>query len=96
VSDPHQLSGDDLEASIGAPERAALGNVAQRLIHERPAPRAAFRAELRAHLRELASDGLQRPRPAWLWQRVAILVVSGGGLLGLVGLGLSGAGPFAP
>ncbi len=70
--------------------------MAERLIHERPAPRAGFRADLRAHLRDLASTGAHRPRPAWLWQRVAALSVCGAGLLGLVGIGLTGAGPFAP
>ena len=94
MSDPHPLSPDDLEPSVGAPERAALNDVAERLISERPAPRAGFRAELRAHLRGLGSRGPYRP--AWLWHRVAVLVLSGGGLLGLVGLGLGGAGPFAP
>jgi hypothetical protein len=94
MTEPHRLSPDDLEPSIGAPERAALADVAERLIHERPAPRAGFRAALRAHLRGLGSRGPYRP--AWLWQRVAALMLSGGGLLALVALGLAGAGPFAP
>ena len=96
MSEPRPLSADDLETSIGATERAALEDVAARLIHERPAPRAGFRAELHARLRELGSSGRHRPRPAWLWQRVSVLVLCGGGLLTLVGVGLSGAGPFAP
>ncbi len=96
MSDPGGLSPDDLEPGIDADERAALGHVAERLIHERPAPRAGFRAELRAHLRDLASSGAQRHRPAWLWPRVATLTASGGALLALVALGLGGSGPFAP
>jgi hypothetical protein len=94
MTEPHRLSPDDLEPSIGAPERAALTHVADRLISERPAPRAGFRSELRAHLRDLGARGPHRP--AWLWGRVGALVLSGGGLLALVGLGLGGAGPFAP
>jgi hypothetical protein len=96
VSDPHPLSQDDFDSSVDADERAKLAEVATRLMHERPAPRAAFRAELRAHLRQLADRGPLRSRPAWLWRRVTVLALSGGGLFGLVGLGLAGVGPFAP
>ena len=96
MSDPHPLSQDDLDSNVDAVERVKLAEVAARLIQERPAPRAGFRAELRAHLRDLADRGTLRSRPAWLWRRVAVLVLSGGGLFGLVGLGLAGVGPFAP
>jgi hypothetical protein len=78
--------------SVNADERVKLTEVAARLMHERPAPRAAFRA----HLRQLADRGPLSSRPAWLWRRVTVLVLSGGGLFGLVGLGLAGVGPFAP
>jgi hypothetical protein len=96
MSNPHSLSDDDLEPGVSAGERAALAEVAARLMHERPAPRAGFRAQLRSDLRQLAERRSLRSRPAWLWQRVALLTVSGAGLLGLVGLGLAGAGPFGP
>lgn len=94
MTDP--LSPDDLEPSTSAADRAALAAVAERLIAERPAPRAGFRAQLRARLGELEVGGLRRNRPRWLWHRVSILMVSGGGLLGLVGLGVGHIGPFAP
>jgi hypothetical protein len=94
MTEPHRLSPDDLEPSIGAPERAALAHVAERLINERPAPRAGFRAELRGHARPRSPR--PTPAPAWLWGRVTALMLSGGGLLALVGLGVGGAGPFAP
>jgi hypothetical protein len=96
VSAPSPISQDDFDLSVNADERVKLTEVAARLMHERPAPRAAFRAELRAHLRQLADRGPLSSRPAWLWRRVTVLVLSGGGLFGLVGLGLAGVGPFAP
>lgn len=96
VSAPNPVSQDDFDSSVDAEERAKLAEVAGRLMHERPAPRAAFRAELRAHLRQLADRRPLRSRPAWLWRRVTVLALSGGGLFGLVGLGLAGVGPFAP
>jgi hypothetical protein len=96
MSDRDSLADDDLEPGISARERALLAEVAARLVHERPAPRAGFRAQLRAELRGLVEHGPMRSRPAWLWRRVAILSVSGTGLLGLVGLGLAGTGPFGP
>ena len=96
MTDPRPLSPDDLDPSVCGDEQAALADVAARLTHERPAPRAGFRADLRSHLRDLGSTGRHDPRPGWLWQRVAALSVCGAGLLALVGIGLSGAGPFAP
>ena len=96
MSGPNPISPDDYDPSVGPDERAKLAEVAARLMHERPAPRAAFRAELRAHLGQLTDRGPLRSRPAWLWRRVTLLVLSGGGLFGLVGLGLAGVGPFSP
>ena len=93
MSDREDLSPDDLEPWIAVSERAALCEVAARLVSERPAPRAGFRAELHAHLRDL---GMRAARPAWLWPRVGALLLSGGSLLGLVGLGVVRIGPFAP
>ncbi len=96
MNDPQPFSPDELEPAIGADERAALVDLASRLIHERPAPRAGFRAQARDRIGELGASRPHRPRPAWLLQRVALLAFSGAGLLGVVGLGLAGLGPFAP
>ena len=87
VSAPNPISQDDFDSSVDADERVKLTGVAARLIHERPAPLAAFRA----HLRQLANRGSLNSRPAWLWPRVSVLVLSSGGLFGLVGLGLAGS-----
>ena len=94
MSAPHPFSPDELEPTIDAEEGAALTALGERLIHERPAPRAAFRSALQAHLRGLRN--VNQPRPAWLWQRVGALMLSGGGLLGLVALGVARVGPFSP
>jgi hypothetical protein len=91
---PHPFGDDELDPETPAGERAALIALAERLAHERPPPRAGFRAELQAWLRGLARSGA--PRPRWLWQRVVVLALSGAGLLGLVALGVAGAGPFSP
>ena len=90
------LNPDDLEDSVSAVERVLLAEVADRLIRARPAPRAGFRAEMRARMRVLGASDQEGSRPAWLWRRVALLAASGSGLLGLVGLGLGHIGPFAP
>ena len=96
MNDNHPFGPDDLDPSVDASERAELAEVAGWLIRGRPAPRAGFRAELRVHLREMAARRSWGTRPRWLWQRVVTLAICGGGLLGLVGLGIGGAGPFAP
>ncbi len=90
------LRDDDLPPNTGAAERAALEDMADRLTHERPAPRAAIRAQLRADLGDRAGRRPQRTRPAWLWPRVATLTICGGALLGVLGAGLAGSGPFTP
>jgi hypothetical protein len=94
MTPPHPFSDDELEPSIEPGEREALIQLAERLTHERPAPRAGFRSDLQAHIRGLGSSSA--PRPAWLWQRVTALTLSGGGLLGLVALGVVRVGPFSP
>lgn len=96
MSTRQPLSDDDLEPDVSVAERTLLAAVAVRLMHECPAPRAAFRAQMRVDLRELDAHGVMRSRRAWLWPRVAALGAFGAGVLGLVGLGLAGAGPFAP
>jgi hypothetical protein len=95
MTEPRALSDEDLGPTVGPYERTALEGVAAHLRRERPAPRAGFRADLRAHLAALVSGGCERSRPPWLWQRVVSLALCGGVLLGLVGIGLAGAGPFS-
>jgi hypothetical protein len=94
VSLPRPFNADELGGGLSGEERRALNALGTRLIRERPAPRAAFRAELTARLRGERRAGT--PRPAWLWQRVAALTLAGGGLLGLVALGVARVGPFGP
>jgi hypothetical protein len=95
MSDPRQFSPDELAGPIDVWEQVALSDLADRLIRQCPAPHEAFLGELRAHLRERRSRDLHRAPLRWAWQRVGALALCGGGLLGLVGLGLAGAGPFA-
>ena len=64
------------------------------LLRDRPVPQPAFRGELRRRL--LRSPYATRARPPHLWARVAALGGSGGVLLLLGLLGVSGGGPLAP
>ncbi len=84
----------ELEDDIPAGEREDLVALGGRLISSRPAPRAAFRAELRRQLR-LGAIGDPSPRPARLRVLIASYAGSGLLLLALVGVGLAGLGPFA-
>ena len=90
-----QFSPDELAGPIDDGEREPLAEVADRLVRACPAPREGFHDELRAHLSALRSHRPHTARPRWLWQRAAALLLCGSVLLGLVGLGLSGTGPFA-
>jgi hypothetical protein len=74
-------------------EEPELDQIARRLEEERPAPRSAFRRELRRRLleaTELHSARLRRPR-------VLIAAYSGSGtvLLVVAALGVAGVGPLA-
>jgi hypothetical protein len=85
---------DELRPYADSHERDAMDSVAERLRDERPVPRAGFRAELRAHLRDLEAER----HPAWRPKRLRVLVgaYAGSGFLLLIvaALGLSGAGPL--
>jgi hypothetical protein len=85
---------DELRPYVDRDEAAGIDRLGERLLTERPFPRAAFRAELRARLRERASA-----RPAWrprhLRRLVAAYVGSGLLLLVIAAIGLAGAGPLA-
>jgi hypothetical protein len=66
--------------------------IAKRLEDSRPAPRAAFRGDLRRHL--LSADGPGHPiRRVRL--SIAACSISGGLLLAVAVVGLVGAGPLA-
>jgi hypothetical protein len=75
-------------------EREDLVILGGRLIGSRPAPRAAFRAELRQRL-GLSSGHVSAPRPERLRVLIASYVGSGLLLLGVGAVGLAGFGPFA-
>jgi hypothetical protein len=64
----------------------------RRLRAERPVPRAGFRAELRATLREREPIIAEPPR---LRLVVAAYSVSGAALLAVAAVGLAGLGPLA-
>ena len=85
---------EELRPYVDGPEKDDIESVAERLQDERPVPRGGFRAELRAHLRDLESDR----RPAWRPKRLGVLIgaYAGSGfvLLVVAALGLSGAGPL--
>lgn len=66
--------------------------LAERLERERPVPAPAFRGDLR---RRLLARGPASSRPAKLRFRIAVALATGFILLGLVGVGVAGTGPFA-
>jgi hypothetical protein len=67
--------------------------IQQRLVAERPVPRAGYRAELRAHL--LASRGTADAPPQRLRLLIAAYAGSGAVLLIVAAIGVAGAGPLA-
>jgi hypothetical protein len=75
------------------PATAAL---AERLTRDRPVPSAAFRSALHRRLTALEASSPAHGRPSRFWTRVNLLAGSGSILLALVGIGVAGAGPFAP
>jgi hypothetical protein len=82
---------DELAPDAIDPELAPL---AERLTRERPVPSAGFRSTVHQRLIALEVNG--HPRPTHLWAAISILSASGTLLFALVGLGLTGSGPFAP
>jgi hypothetical protein len=84
----------ELRPYVDRAEAEALSDLGDRLEGERPVPRAGFRAELNARLRELEE---QRPvawRPRNLGRLVAGYCGAGSLLLAIAALGLGGAGPL--
>ncbi len=75
-------------------EREHLVRLGGRLIASRPAPRAAFRSELRRRLR-LGTGRSSAPRPERLRILIASYAGSGLMLLAVAAVGLAGLGPFA-
>jgi hypothetical protein len=72
-----------------------VAEIAARLTHDRPAPRAALRREVRAFLDAVDASGQLVARPRRLWLRVGVCTGVGGALLALVAGGIGGWGPFA-
>jgi len=85
---------DELRPYVDRDEVEGIDRLGERLRAERPFPRAPFRAELRAHLRDRAGS-----RPAWrprhLRRLAAAYAGSGLALLAIAAIGLAGAGPLA-
>jgi len=85
---------DELRPYADASERDKLNELGDLLEQDRPVPRAGFRAELGAHMRQLESQ----QRPAWRPKRLKLMALSYAGsgvaLLLIAALGVSGAGPL--
>jgi hypothetical protein len=92
MTDPRNIH-SELEQPMSTEEREAVVRLAERLEHERPVPRAAFRGELRRSL--LGPRSSRQIRPERL--RVLVASYSGSGLVLLLvaGLGVAGSGPFS-
>jgi hypothetical protein len=87
---------DELRPYVDRSQAEAIDRIGERLLAERPAPRAAFRAALRAHLAELAGGRRVAWRPRRLRALVGAYAGSGVVLLAIAAVGLAGAGPLAP
>ena len=92
---------DELQPYVDETEADRLDRIAERLIDERAAPSAAFRAELRATLEseaERAPRAAAPPPQPLARLRVTVAAYACGGLLllAVAALGLAGAGPLAP
>lgn len=99
MSDDHSATrpggiSDELRPYVDRGEADAVDRLGERLVTERPVPRPAFRAELRARLSRRTPE-----QPAWQPRRLRGLVTAyvGSGLLllGVAAIGLAGAGPLA-
>ena len=84
---------EELGPYVDRAEGAALDAVAEILEHERPIPRAAFRAALGARLADQAGQRAAR-RPERLRLAVGAYLASGFALLAVGAIGLTGAGPL--
>jgi hypothetical protein len=85
---------DELRPYVDSHEIEGIDRVGERLQSDRPLPRPAFRAELRA----LLSSREEEP-VGWRPQRLGVLVAAYLGssllLLGIAAIGLAGAGPLS-
>ena len=86
---------DELRPYVDRSEAEGIDLIGERLLAERPAPRAAFRAALHAHLAELVGSRRIAWRPRRLRALVAAYAGSGAVLLAIAAIGLAGAGPLA-
>ena len=93
TSQPGPIS-EELRPYVDRAEAAGIDRMGERLRSDRPFPRAAFRAELRARLREQLG-GRPTWRPRQLRRLVATYAGSGLVLLAIAAIGLAGAGPLA-
>jgi hypothetical protein len=87
----------ELPADLDEAEREALVAIAMRLQGGRPAPKLAFREELR---KELVGESSWRRAAAFAGSQDARVVAAGYSLAGLLllvvaAIGLAGVGPFA-
>jgi hypothetical protein len=85
---------DELRPYVDDPERDAIDELSERLLRERPVPRAGFRAELRAQIGAKEAKRAPSWRPKRLGLAIAAYASSGFVLLAAAALGLAGAGPL--
>ena len=85
---------DELRPYVDRHEAEEIDRLGEHLLAERPRPRPAFRAELRARLSAKA-PAREQWRPKRLGVLVASYLGSGFALLAVAALGLTGAGPRA-
>lgn len=85
---------DELRPYIDNSECDGIDDLGERLLRERPVPRAGFRAELGAQLRQQEARRVPSWRPKRLGVAIAAYASSGLVLLAVAALGLAGAGPL--
>lgn len=89
----HDARDDELGAILGdEPDSTQLIAIGESMNTQRPVPSAASRSRLRSRI----ANANVRSRPPRLRLLVAAYVGAGVALLGIVGGGLAGIGPFAP
>lgn len=82
---------DDFEPGIPEDERAALDELASRLLRDRPVPRPAFRGDLSRRLVTMSRTSTRALRV-----RALAFVAAGVVLIGVAGLSVLDIGPLAP
>jgi hypothetical protein len=88
-------SPDELAADVSEPERTDLSALAERLVTDRPSPRAEFRAAASQQHGTIPSSERPLERPRRFWTQIGGLAGTGIALLVLVALGLASVGPFS-